>query len=166
MIARAVLSADGLYRYQLQRWWDESRPPAVVAMLNPSTADAQVDDRTIGRVISFATSWGCGGVVVVNLFAFRATKPEHLHAATQAGIDTVGPRNDAYLVEAAAAAARSGWPMVAAWGAGAPTKRVDRVLSLPGMGTFQALGVTADGSPRHPLYVRGATSLQPWGTAA
>lgn len=165
MIKRAVVTADNVYRYQLQRWWDE-RPPAVFVMLNPSTADAKVDDRTVGRVISFATNWGCGGVIVVNLFAFRATKPEHLLAATQAGIDTVGPRNNAYLVEASTAAAHGGWPIIAAWGADAPSDRVDRVLQLPGVGRFQTLGTTANGAPRHPLYVSGDTRLQPWVAAA
>ena len=47
-------------------------------MLNPSTADADHDDRTIGRCISFAKREGCGGLIVGNLFQLRATDPDEL----------------------------------------------------------------------------------------
>lgn len=167
MITRKVLSADRSYCYQLQRWWDESRPPVVFVMLNPVTADPQHEDPVLGRVTGFATAWGCGGVIVVSLFAFIATRPEHLAVADRVGIDTVGPRTDAYLVEAATAAAHASWPIVAAWGSGAPSHRVERVLSLPGMGRLQVLGVTPDGSPRHPLSVHAvAATPRPWLAAA
>jgi len=36
-------------------------------MLNPSTADETDDDRTIGRCVAFAQTWGAGGIVVCNL---------------------------------------------------------------------------------------------------
>jgi len=48
----AKLSDDKLYRYQLSRIWDEDKPTVLFIMLNPSTADADVDDPTIRRVIT------------------------------------------------------------------------------------------------------------------
>lgn len=47
-------------------------------MLNPSTADAEIDDPTITRCIGFAKSWGFGGLMVGNLWAYRATDPKEL----------------------------------------------------------------------------------------
>lgn len=37
--ASAELSPDGVYRYRLDRAWDDSLPRLVFLMLNPSTAD-------------------------------------------------------------------------------------------------------------------------------
>ena len=58
-------------------------------MLNPSTADANKDDPTIHRVISFAKSWGYGRVYVGNLFAFCSTDPKGLKYVT----DPIGKNN-------------------------------------------------------------------------
>jgi hypothetical protein len=60
----AVLSDDGVYRYRLWRIWDDDRAPTAFLMLNPSTADATVDDPTLRRCIAFARRWGAGGGVV------------------------------------------------------------------------------------------------------
>src|ERR1035441_6224581 len=35
------------YRYRLTRVWDESKPLAMFVMMNPSTADPNVDDPTV-----------------------------------------------------------------------------------------------------------------------
>jgi hypothetical protein len=47
-------------------------------MLNPSTADDIFDDATIRRCVGFAKRWGYSGLVVTNLFAYRATDPKDL----------------------------------------------------------------------------------------
>ncbi|WP_239508926.1 DUF1643 domain-containing protein, partial [Stenotrophomonas maltophilia] len=44
-------------------------------MLNPSTADADLDDPTIRRCVGFAKALKFDQLSVVNLFAYRATKP-------------------------------------------------------------------------------------------
>jgi hypothetical protein len=72
----AVISPCGLYRYRLTRTWDAVRWSAAFVMLNPSTADAVDDDPTIKRCVGFAKRWGCGGIVVANLFAFRSADPD------------------------------------------------------------------------------------------
>lgn len=156
----ATISDDGLYRYVLgRRWSDEEDAFATFVMLNPSTADAEVDDPTIRRCISFAQSWGMGGLRVVNLYALRATRPEALWNVA----DPVGPENDYYLTWIADMAKATGWPLVAAWGANAKQGRVQDVLGLRWMQfSLQCLGITKAGAPRHPLYVKGATPLIPW----
>lgn len=163
MSTRTVTSQDGRYQYQLQRWWDTSRPPAVFVTLHPTLTR---DDSTLSRVDGLAASWGCGGVVLANLFAYRAANPEQLFTAARRGINIIGSRNNAYLVEVAIAATHAGWRLIAAWGPEAPAKRVERVLELPGVHGFQTLGATTDGQPLHPLHVRMDTTPQPWSMAA
>lgn len=145
----AVFSSDRIYRYELRRTWDASLPTVAFVGLNPSTADETADDPTIRRCIGFAKRWGYGGLVMLNLFAFRATDPRVMRSAT----DPVGPDNDWHLTHVKAET------IVAAWGAGGLYRGRDHeVWHLLG-GRLSALGFTKDGHPRHPLYVRGDTEL-------
>lgn len=127
-------------------------------MLNPSIADAEVDDPTVRRCIAFAKREGCNAIRVVNVFAWRATDPKGLLAAE----DPVGFGNDDHIVHAV----RTSHVIVAAWGAGAPRPlalRIDRVhRALLGIASkpVQCLGVTAQSHPRHPLYVRADAPLE------
>lgn len=93
----AVLSTCRKYRFALWRIWDESKPYAMIIGLNPSTADEKEDDPTIARCIGFARSWGYGGLCMANLFAFRATEPADIFAAS----DPIGPGNDEWLIKLA-----------------------------------------------------------------
>ncbi len=147
----AVLSNDGRFRYRLVRRWSVA-PAATFVMLNPSTADADLDDPTIRRCEGFARSWGHGGIVVVNLFAFRATDPRDLVNAMHAGEDVVGPENDTFLRDAVTGSSLT----VAAWGTrGRLAGRDTAVVSLiQGLGVaLTALRVSKDGLPVHPLYL-------------
>lgn len=152
----AVLSPDGVYRYRLWRIWDADRHPTAFVMLNPSTADASVDDPTIRRCMGFARSWGAGGIVVVNLHAYRATDPRDLMAAAGRGVDVIGPDNDAH-VRAVFSVVDS---VVFAWGAATLGPGVARRVreALPPGVEVSCLGVTKHGHPRHPLYLAANTA--------
>lgn len=152
----ATFSHDRLYRYSLQRRWGDG-PPAVFIGLNPSTADEQNDDPTIRRCVRFARDWGCGALVMLNLYAWRATDPKGLLRTA----DPVGPGNDAAI----RAIAGDAQLVVAAWGAW-PGPDPDRPAAVSALvGELQALGVTKDGQPRHPLYMRTDCTPQPWSPA-
>ncbi len=143
------------YRLQLWRTWSGGGRRALWIMLNPSTADARVLDPTIRRCVAFSRAWQCDGLDVVNLFAFRSTDPTALYQVA----DPVGPGNDRIIL----AAAREAAIVVAAWGIhGALLGRGGAVLEqLAGAGVrAHCLGVNADGSPRHPLYLSKSTPLQ------
>lgn len=158
----AVLSDDGLYRYALVRRWGTGLPAQFV-MLNPSTADADVDDPTIRRCVGFARALDCAGIVVVNLYAYRATKPADLWRAE----DPVGPAADHYLRGVAERSWTSGAPLIAAWGANAKPARVTTAVELVASvgARFTALGITNAGAPRHPLYLPAAARPTPWSPA-
>jgi hypothetical protein len=144
---------DGGYRYSLTRIWDADKPLLAVTMLNPSTAGPTENDPTIRKCIGFAMRWGYGGIVVVNLFAFRATKPKELYAAWQNHQDIVGPGNSAAIMGAYAGA--SG--ILVAWGACSsrrPTGAcIEQVLDLAkrAQPALYCIGETKDGDPLHPL---------------
>lgn len=154
----AVLSMDGKYRYRLSREWDDNGLRMTFVMLNPSTADASLDDPTIRRCIGFAKRDGYGGIYAFNLYAFRATDPQAMKRA----IDPVGPENDAMLRYGFARAAEQGGPVVVAWGAHGDPVRVRQVMKLMGDADVCSLGTTKAGQPRHPLYVPSSQPLVPW----
>lgn len=154
----AVISTCGQYRYKLTRLGDLMSPlgPAVFVMLNPSTADADLDDPTIRRCRSFAQTWGCNGLVVVNLYGLRSTNPAGLWSHP----DPVGPENDQHL----AGLPNNAGVVVCAWGANARDDRVAAsvtVLRASGH-RLLCLGITKNGAPRHPLYVKGDQPLVEW----
>lgn len=150
----AIFSPDRRYRYALWRVWDRSRPGVTFIGLNPSTADAATDDPTVRRCLAFAERWGAGAVIVLNLFAYRATHPAEMLAA----LDPIGPRNDAILRRYG----RSTPLVVAAWGRhGGHLDRARCVERLLGR-TLHALAFTRGGEPRHPLYLRGDLRPRVW----
>lgn len=154
---QAVVSDCARYRYWLRRHIAlTSRKRLLFIMLNPSTADASLDDPTIRRVIGFARDHGAGEVGVVNLFALRSPDPKALAADAH----PVGPDNDAYIEHALEWADAA----CAAWGAAIKSPKslgalfTDRVAYVARKaaaltGGLQALGLTASGDPRHPLYL-------------
>jgi hypothetical protein len=155
----AVLSDCGLYRYRLGRQWSPG-PTFVTIMLNPSTADAETDDRTIGRCRFFAMREGFGGLAVVNLCALRATDPSELAI----GPDAVGPLNQDHIRDLLS---ETNGLVLAAWGNNAAKypwlEDIAREVSAMIGTRAVCLGTTASGHPRHPLYVKGTAPLLPFG---
>lgn len=152
----AVISPDGLYRYRLDRRWGPG-PAVTWVMLNPSTADGEQDDPTIRRCLGFTREWGFDAMAVVNLFAYRATKPAELWPLHSRA---VGPDNLRYISEAAHNSL-----VVAAWGADKHPQTLERaalVLWAHSWQGIQCLGHTRAGAPRHPLYVPANTLLEPY----
>lgn len=142
----AVLSQCESYRYWLGR--PGIGVPLLWVMLNPSYADASIDDRTIRRIRGFS---GTLPFAVINLYGYRATKPEDMWAAA----DPVGPDNDHYTDWCL----RASPVVVCAWGANAKPDRVARFLELARRHdcVLLCLGLTKDGAPRHPLYILADT---------
>lgn len=154
MLKGATFSDDRMYRYELWREWEPTRPAFVVIGLNPSTADENNDDPTIRRCMGFARRFDCGQLVMLNLYAFRATSPKDMLAA----VDPVGPRTDEIL-RWHAERERTQYT-VAAWGANATLERAAVVAEM--FPTLHCFGVNANGSPKHPLYLPLMSVLNPY----
>lgn len=164
----ADISSCGRYRYLLEREWRGTHDPrnwrwlgekdgagremgeplsVMFIMLNPSTADAAQDDPTIRRCVNFAKAWNYEALSVVNLFAYRATKPKDLFAAGDA---IHGPRNQEVIEQAAC---RAGI-IIAAWGVhGSWGEQNETVRGWLNGRPLYSLGLTKQRQPRHPLYM-------------
>ncbi len=154
--SEALYSDCGAYRYRLSRSWGPGARLACV-MLNPSTATELRNDPTIARCEGRARRGGFGGVDILNLFAFRATRPQELRKAA----DPVGAGNEAELLRAVESAGRilCGWGVHGGFrGEG---ERMHGLLQATGLPLFH-LGLTKHGHPRHPLYVGNAVDLRRW----
>lgn len=155
MIRDAILSLCSVYRYTLVRSWNSDGPRLLFIMLNPSTADAKIDDATIKRCVRFAVDMGYGSIEVVNLFAFRATDPSVLTARGY----PVGPENDRHIIEALGRAGA----VICAWGAVRHPRIADvlATINLFSASPPMALAFTKSGQPRHPLYLSADCRPQP-----
>ena len=153
MEKRANLSADRKYRYVLTRIWDETKPTVVFIGLNPSTADEEVDDKTIRKCIGYAKRWGYGKLIMVNLFAFRSTDPYMLKKVE----DPVGPDNDSYIQKCVSESNL----VIACWGNDGKLLNRDKVLmdSLPNL---VCLKRNKNGTPHHPLYLSKDITPMPY----
>lgn len=152
MVMTAILGGpDDCYRYELRRVWNDRLPLLVVCMLNPSTADHRRNDPTVLMLIHFAKLWSYGGLLIVNLFAFRSSSPDDMMAAA----DPYGPGNAEALARAMEYARDHGGRLLCAWGNGGDFEdraewfcnRAFQVYRLE----LICLGTTKGWKPKHPL---------------
>ena len=145
----AIFSPCNQYRYSLSRVWNLSQKPALIIGLNPSTADEKKDDPTIRRSMHYAYRWGFGGLIMVNLFAFKATLPSDLRKANH----PIGEDNNKFIIEHQK---ESGIVLVAWGNDGALHNRDKEVLDL--INNPMCLKVNKTGQPAHPLYQKKGLS--------
>lgn len=147
--AGAVFDKSRVYRYDLWRLWDETKPMILWVMLNPSTADEYKLDPTVTRCKSFSIKWGYGSFHVANIFALRATDPKEL----QKHENPVGSDNNKWIDKLSARADR----VMVAWGADKMVRETMRYVNVLEIILKHkkpyCLGKTKEGYPRHPLYV-------------
>ena len=128
--------------------------------VNPSTADAEVDDATVRKWIGFTARWGYQGFTVVNLFAYRSTQVANLaHVADPVGVDT-----DAWIAKAIR---ESGDLIVPCWGSrdklpNSLHYRIDEVNAMLKGKNTMCFGKTLKGDPMHPLMLGYNTQLMPF----
>ena len=152
-----LFSADRVYRYKLHIQWG-NQPSLVVIGLNPSTADETKNDPTVRRCIGYARDMNRGGLLMLNMAAFRSTDPRSLLPLA----DPIGPENTAQNLLRWALSASPDIPAIAAWGT-----NVGRTTALQAQAQaikdafpqLNCLRTSAAGYPVHPLYL--PKSLRP-----
>lgn len=165
---RRLIRSDGTVISEIRASGMDFPMRVVFLMLNPSTADAFDDDRTVAKCSLFARSWGAHIIEVVNLFALRSTDPSALRKCA-AGYRGDDASNNAAIT---AGACRGAAFVIGAYGKhGLLGERCFHVHAMlrdffaahPGSRPmFRCLGTNNDGTPRHPLYLKNDTQLQEW----
>lgn len=146
----AIISQCQKYRYELGRDFVENPSnTAIFCMLNPSTADAMIDDPTIRRCIQFSKDNGYDSLKVVNLYAYRSPTPKSLWTID----DPIGAENDEHLKNLFSFNKK----IICAWGGNAKMDRVIKVCNMLNLLSVEmfCLGITKSGMPKHPLYIKG-----------
>jgi hypothetical protein len=154
-ISGAQFSECGRYRYGLWRIWSAKSLNEMVMFigLNPSTADATHNDATMRRCIAFAKRLGYGGLFMCNAYGWRSTSPKALADVD----DPIGPENDYWLGYYRCLAGKH----IAAWGSNCKRDRQVAVCKLFREPIF-CFGTTANGSPKHPLYLKSTMAIKPY----
>lgn len=152
MIKTAEISECGKYRYQLKRQWGSGNNFVLFIAFNPSIADSEIDDPTLTRCINFAKMQNYDGLIMANLFAYRATNPNDLIGDKDY---LIGALNDDWIRRSI----KEVDAIVVCWGNdGAYLNRSDEVLEI--LKEYQevkqvfCLDKNATGQPKHPLYAK------------
>lgn len=165
--AGAIFSKDGLYRYVAWRRWRRKDGMIAYIGLNPSTANAVKNDNTITKLIKITEHNGYGGFFMLNLFAYISTDPDKL---LDKSVNTIGPRNNAYIRYYASRAKM----VVFCWGSFTEAyeplgdflsdSRAEQVAKLFPQPEFQrfCLEHNTHGRPKHPLYCKDTQSIILW----
>ncbi len=157
----ALFSDCRRYRWRLEREVQGEGLVVALVGVNPSTADATVDDQTIRKELGFAKRNGWRKIIKGNVFAYRATDVHELRAVP----DHRHAENASHLAQIAAAADL----IVPCWGARGKLPRalhpwLDSTMTLlRGSGKpIVVFGLTRSGDPLHPLTLGYGTALRPW----
>ncbi len=162
----AIISSCGLYRWRLERSisiFDQ----LVIAYfgINPSTANASIDDQTVAKWIGFSERMRAGRFIAGNVFGYRAKNVKELAKVA----DPVGLLNDAHLVAIIAEADI----LIPCWGdrSKVPASlhhHIDRTLGLilNSGKPVKTFGLTAGGDPKHPQMLGYNTELVDYERAA
>jgi len=155
----AIISDCRRYRYRLDRELETSGTKTIAFFgINPSTADANIDDPTIRKMKGFASRQDGRSIIVGNIFAFRTP---HVHEL-ELVLDPSGPENRHHLEQIISEADI----LIPCWGGRQKVPRplwtyFDEMLELLQLSgkPVHCLGKTVSGDPKHPLYVPYTASL-------
>ncbi len=157
----ADLSPCGIYRYRLERWVQDSGLVIAYFGVNPSTADASLEDQTTRKWRGFTLRNGGRAYIAGNPFAFRATDVRALANAA----DPVGPLNADYID----GIVQDADILVPCWGSRNKLPRQlhgvldDLAERLRSNGKpVKVFGLAASGDPLHPLTLGYHRPLVDW----
>lgn len=157
----AIISPCGMYRYRLERTVGMEGSIYAFFGVNPSTADATIDDQTVKKWIGFTKLWGGSRFIVGNVFAYRSKDVKALTNVVDPFGDDIGDHTANIINEADI--------LVPCWGntAKVPPKlrfAFDVLLDtlLASGKPVRHFGLTKGGDPGHPQMLAYSTPLTPF----
>lgn len=159
----AIISDCGKYRYRLERqlkgqWEPWNNDVIAYFGINPSTADAEIDDQTVKKWMGFTCINGGSRFIAGNVFAYRSTDVKMLGKVE----DPIGPENAHHL----RAIIDEADILVPCWGDSSKLPKhlrhhLDRmILMLTCSGKpVMCFGYTNNGDPLHPQMLSYQTDL-------
>lgn len=162
MLRSAIFSDCNRFCYSIVRAWAPG-PRLTFIMLCPRIGQEDKDYPIVIRCMDIARKLGYGGIVMLHLFAFRATDPKHLKSVA----DPIGPLNNDFIRWASI----EGGPIICAWGVHGDYRDRDKdvhlmllecVLQTGTEACLMALGINSKGIPAHPLYSNHGAHLTPY----
>lgn len=159
MRREALISECEKYRYTLSRIWKEEGLLYAYFGINPSTADANIDDATVKKWIGFTERNGGRGFIVANVFAYRAADVKDLAKCD----NPEGGAENSWHIKTVIDKADI---LVPCWGNSAKVPGPMRhnmsalLLELIESGKpVKIFGQTKSGDPKHPLMLGYKTEL-------
>lgn len=146
----AQFDSTGKHRIMLYRYWADG-PAATVIGLNPSTADEANDDPTIKSIVRILRYNGYGALYMLNLFTYVTPYPEELKRVAACQYDEkqcIKIWNSYHFGD-----------IVFAWGNFETFGRADLAIAAYEDKAL-CFGKNANGSPKHPLYLKSTTKLE------
>jgi hypothetical protein len=151
----AYISECGKYRYSLERHVGAGHFTYAFFGINPSTADASVDDQTVRKWRGYSERNHVGRFIVGNVFSYRATDVKELGQTTDCIFGDDHWRMQDHIIKTADA-------LVPCWGRQTklpPHLRpwVDQLFNRLCCESYRTrkpllcFGLTKDGDPKHPL---------------
>lgn len=151
----AYFSPDRVFRYWLTRIWDEAKPIGCCIGVNPSTADETINDPTVRKDIGFMTRLGMGGLLKLNIGAFRSTDP----VAWRKSADPIGPENTAAHILAYIKKFEPAI-VIAAWGKNGNYAKAQCKAIADIIPDLLCFGRNPDGTPRHTLMLPYSSAIE------
>jgi len=155
----AWLSECQKYRYTLARTWRKKGLLFAYFGINPSTADANIDDATVKKWIGFTERNGGRGFIVGNVFSYRATNVKELAKCHN---PTGGMANASHILTII----KKADVLVPCWGNASKVPahlrhNISDLMSLliESGKPIKIFGKTKSGDPRHPLMLSYNTPL-------
>jgi hypothetical protein len=156
----AVFSWDRSRRYSLWRRIEENydtdptKPPMAVLFigLNPSIANETILDPTVTRCMNYARNWSFAYLLMGNLYSKVSTDP--------AGVDFT--ERDEVNAQFLSAMHNFAHLTVVCWGSNADEGVSREALMYLKDKPLYAFAVNKNGSPKHPLYLRGDARVSPY----
>lgn len=153
MRSEAYLSNDRKYRYWLLRVWDDSLPVNCSCGVNPSTADERENDPTIRKDIGFSERQGFGGLLKLNVSAYRSTDPRGMRNMPVGDENTPSNLRQFFNLFNAK-------QFTAAWGRNGRYLSAQAAAVLREFPDAMCFGKNPDGTPRHTLMLPYTTKLE------